>query len=411
MLPAPLAPTLPAPAPGLPAAPPAPPSTPPRTVSGNGSILLRASEQWWKRPADERYLSLGELYQATLARADASEAQVVPNLELEVCTDGDATGSPLVVSAPTAFGSRGEAEQLGLTDWTLGQLASFSKVPARTIKAFCGGVPGGSALMAVAMTQGLAHLAKSDQTQLYARTDRDDGQLMAITSPSYGRIYDHQVVRAIQEATDGGSWTIPAATYADRDPRRATTLYASDRDVFLFLVNEERKIEIQTPQGPRAYSRGFFAWNSEVGASTFGITTFLYDFVCDNRIVWGAQDVREFRIRHSKGGPERFQREGRRLLSDYAEQSGEKTRRQLQAAARHRAGKSEDEVLTFLQRFQYTQTESKKIVEQAKIEEGRADTVLDLVNGATALARGQSHTDARIVAERKASRMLTVAAG
>ena len=82
MLPAPLAPTLPAPVPGLPTAPPAPPSTPPRTVSGKGSMLLRATEQWWKRPADERYLSLEELYQATLARADASEAQVVPNLEL-----------------------------------------------------------------------------------------------------------------------------------------------------------------------------------------------------------------------------------------------------------------------------------------------------------------------------------------
>jgi hypothetical protein len=34
--------------------------------------------------------------------------------------------------------------------------------------------------------------------------------------------------------------------------------------------------------------------------------TFLYDFVCDNRMVCGAREVKEISIRHTKNAPERF---------------------------------------------------------------------------------------------------------
>ncbi len=47
-----------------------------------------------------------------------------------------------------------------------------------------------------------------------------------------------------------------------------TTLYASDRDVFLFLVDDLNPIEAgRLPDGsPDFYFRGFYCWNSEVGA-------------------------------------------------------------------------------------------------------------------------------------------------
>jgi len=45
-----------------------------------------------------------------------------------------------------------------------------------------------------------------------------------------------------------------------------TTLYASDRDVFLFLVDDTHPIEAgKLPNGdPDLYFRGFYCWNSEV---------------------------------------------------------------------------------------------------------------------------------------------------
>ena len=110
---------------------------------------------------------------------------------------------------------------------------------------------------------------------------------------------------------------MPAASYATTNPKRATTLYASDRDVFLFLVDPKNPVEV----GGEQLFRGFYTWNSEVGAATFGLTTFLYRYVCDNRIIWGASDVKELRIRHTGGAPERFGWEGERYLRRYAEES------------------------------------------------------------------------------------------
>ncbi len=53
-----------------------------------------------------------------------------------------------------------------------------------------------------------------------------------------------------------------------------TTLYASDRDVFLLLVDDMNPIEAgRLPDGsPDLYFRGFYCWNSEVGTKTLGMT-------------------------------------------------------------------------------------------------------------------------------------------
>ena len=42
-----------------------------------GSRDARVSSQWFSRPADERFLSLGELYASVRGRADRSETSTV----------------------------------------------------------------------------------------------------------------------------------------------------------------------------------------------------------------------------------------------------------------------------------------------------------------------------------------------
>src|SRR5258705_9958069 len=58
-----------------------------------------------------------------------------------------------------------------------------------------------------------------------------------------------------------------------------TTLYASDRDVFLFLVDDTHPIEAGrlADGSPDWYFRGFYCWNSEVGSKTLGIASFYHD--------------------------------------------------------------------------------------------------------------------------------------
>ena len=61
--------------------------------------------------------------------------------------------------------------------------------------------------------------------------------------------------------------------------------------------------------------------NSEVGSATLSISTFLFDYVCCNRIVWGAQDVKRINIRHTSGAPWRFVEEVAPALAEYAQSS------------------------------------------------------------------------------------------
>src|SRR5205823_289606 len=66
--------------------------------------------------------------------------------------------------------------------------------------------------------------------------------LRALTSVSYGRIWDAAVVDQVIRVNGSGRWQVPAASYSDRDPTRASTLYASDRDVFMFLVDPDSQV-------------------------------------------------------------------------------------------------------------------------------------------------------------------------
>jgi hypothetical protein len=73
--------------------------------------------------------------------------------------------------------------------------------------------------------------------------------------------------------------------------------------------------------------------------------TFLYDYVCDNRMVHGAREVKELTIRHTKGAPERFARQARPLLRAYAEASVSEVEAGLARATRTMVGKSDEEIL------------------------------------------------------------------
>jgi hypothetical protein len=144
----------------------------------------------------------------------------------------------------------------------------------------------------------------------------DDGrvELRAVTGPDYGRIYDHELVAAVQRIAGNGTgdtrWKVPCVldwSTGIYNPhvditQDTTTLYASDRDVFLFLVDDLNPIEAgRLPDGwPDLYFRGFYWWNSEVGAKTLGIASFYLRAVCQNRNLWGVEDFEEISIRHSK---------------------------------------------------------------------------------------------------------------
>jgi hypothetical protein len=47
----------------------------------------------------------------------------------------------------------------------------------------------------------------------------------------------------------------------------------------------------------------------------------LFDYVCCNRIIWGADQYTEIRIRHTKGAPDRWLEEVTPVLREYSQAS------------------------------------------------------------------------------------------
>ena len=183
------------------------------------TTLTRASKQWLSRPDDERYLSLDDLYDAVCGRARESRVLTVPNRSL-LARGSEAAGGDLTL----------EQEDVGIlspTHWSLGQLATLSHTPAKWIREVAA-APAGPAFAAHAVNLGLRHLAGPEKVQLMSR---GEAELRCLVGPDYGRIYDHEVVRAVRELNADERWRVPAASYSVQNPKRATTLYASDRDV------------------------------------------------------------------------------------------------------------------------------------------------------------------------------------
>ncbi len=229
-----------------------------------GERVGRVSSEWFSRPADERFLSLSELFASVRGRAERSRTRTVESAAIRVEATRDNTDR-LALMLP------GSETPVAPTHWSFGQLAALVGAPAAYLRQLPAPLAG------INLQYGLtAHRAEQIKT-----LEVDDGrvELRAVTGPDYGRIYDHELVEAVQRIAGDGvgdtRWKVPGVldwstgVYNPRVDvtRDTTTLYASDRDVFLFLVDDLNPIEAgRLPDGsPDLYFRGFYCWNSEVG--------------------------------------------------------------------------------------------------------------------------------------------------
>jgi hypothetical protein len=359
------------------------------------TTLDAASSQWATRPDDERFLTLDDLAASVDARRDLSFASDVRLDSLAISNDAD---GDLLLTSP-------DGQPVAFTNWSFGQLASLIGAPASYLRKLPAplarvnlewGIEGSDAVLE------RAKLLYQPPAQSAA-----DGQVRAFTSTTYGRIWDADVVHAVQKINQDDRWQVPLKAYDGVNSKRATTLYASDRDVFIFLVDEVRPIDVDG----QTYFRGFYAWNSEVGRATFGLASFLYSYVCANRIIWGARDVEELRIRHTHLAPERFIEQAQPALAAMSEASTQPIIQAIQKAKSTRVGKTVAEVEAWLAKKGFGRVESKVAVELAAHggdtgSSGDPTNVWDLVQGGTAAARGIGHTDARLDSERRWSSLL-----
>jgi hypothetical protein len=186
--------------------------------------------------------------------------------------------------------------------------------------------------------------------------------------------------------------------------------------VFLFLVDDTRPIEIgKLANGdPDLIFRGFYAYNSEVGARALGIATFWLRAVCQNRNLWGVEDFDHLRITHSKYGNQRFVREAAPALERYARSEPTKLLAGINAAKEAVVAKTDEERIEFLGKkgnLDLSLKMAMAIIETHEREEGRKpESIFDMCQGMTAVARTLPNQDTRLELEKQASRLMNRAA-
>jgi hypothetical protein len=288
------------------------------------------------------------------------------------------------------------------TNWAFGQLCQKIGAPAGYIRS----LP--ATLAAQNVNHGLAsnEVADTEPSKLYLHNG-DGLRLHAITSEKYTRIFDNDITRRLVDLSKETQWQpAPAAFDGSRG------LYASDHDLFAFLVDNERRIFEKDSNG--GLSRGFFVWNSEVGASSFGIMTFLYEYVCGNHIVWGASGVQELRIRHVGNADDRAFSELRGELRRYADSSASELEEKIEHAKTYSLGKDKNAVLDALfgkiaGLTKGTILNSYELAESHQDWYGSPTSVWGMVNGITHYAKDLPHADERVRVERSAGKVMEMA--
>src|SRR5882672_2982755 len=300
--------------------------------------LMKASNQWATRPADERFTSLLDMHSHFVEQRQLSRAKVVASRNIHVLPEPDNKG--LLVAGPQGQG-------FAPTHWAFGQLAQLAEAPASYLRS----IP--SPLAADCINYGLQFKRDIEDVGLLLYKNGSP-VIRAATGPNYGRIWNSDIVNGlVKQFGDGltGDFRVPGEFGKHVDVTKAnTTLYAGDRDMFVFLADEEHRIEVPNRRNGEAgsFARGFFVWNSEVGKTTFGIGTFLFDYVCCNRIVWGAEGYGEISIRHTASAPERFIEQAAPALQLYAQSSTQSITKAVQAARAARIDKNGATVDDFL---------------------------------------------------------------
>lgn len=362
------------------------------------TVLMNATRQWSSRPADERYASLATMHAQAVANRNMAAHAKVPMKSLHVVADGD----DVLLNGST--GTRAK-----LTHWAFGQLCGKAAAPASYLRE----LP--APLAADCLNNGLASIESSDNAAImFARGDTTPaggyGELTAraILSEQYTRIWNCDVTQRLVELEQRGPWQpAPAAFDGSRG------LYLGDRDMFGFMVDNNRRI-FETDKGG-GLSRGFFCWNSEVGAASFGVMTFLYEYVCGNHRVWGTSDVREIRIRHVGAADQTAFHKLAVELRRYAESSAADDEAKVIAARNYQIAATKDEVLDTVFGLRIPQLSMKTIEAGYDLAEQRVDwygsprTAWGLAGGITEIARDLPNASERVALDRAATKIMEIA--
>jgi hypothetical protein len=358
------------------------------------TTLEHASREWSSRPADERFSSLESMRNAAHVKRMNSVTRPGRLDAMKVIqTSDDVSGLQLV-------GKQGVG--VDFSNWSFGQFSKMVGAPPSYVST----LP--AKLAAECLNEGLSRREASegnDDVSLLIDQSGNTSQLRSINSDSYTRFHNDEIIEGLMGLESRyGIQPAPAAFDGSRG------LYMGDRDMFAFMVDNDRRIFETLPGG--GLSRGFFLANSEVGARSLWLMTFLYEFVCGNHRVWGAKVLDEVRVRHV--GDDNLRKAMttlRDVLPNYVSASAREDEDKINALRMKTIGSTKEEVTDTIFGMKIAGLTRKVItasVNLAEVEEskyGDPRSVWGITGAMTQIARDLPNADSRTELE-TASRKL-----
>lgn len=337
--------------------------------------LTRAHNELFRRTPDETFASLPALWERCHAEKERSTDRWRPPQSLRPARDEGRLTLDL-----------GEGnEPFRLNDWSFTQLCSLAGVSKETVNRLSPDTA--SRVFRETMPSGNKPL------QLFTQDDL----VRSIHGHGYTRLHNADVVTMLREfAVD---FTPPQQAAGG-----GTGLYCGEQDLFCFLIDPTGWAEI----GGEAFAPGFYVWNSEVGRRSVGISTFWFQAVCQNHIIWDAVEVAEFTRKHTGKVGEALA-DIRRMVEALVE--ARDARRDGFAAVIRKAMETKfaddaDEAMKALARAGITRTLATRALEIARCE-GRF-TIFSVVDALTRLAGELKNAGDRAEADQRASSLLAL---
>lgn len=351
------------------------------------NVGTETQRQWFTRPDDEKFAEVDDLYQHVLNRKQRTHTIETKLMDLEVAV---AAGNGLVL-----FDRASKATAVP-TNWAFSQLSSMvgahpsylSELPAE--------------LASQCLNYGIRKRGYERNRNLELMVVEDEEpQLYAVTSNGYGRAWDANAVRfamEIQHLTNG-RFQAPHDWGGEK-----RSLFAGDRDLHMLFVDGGSLVD---GGGERdQLNRGFILGNSEVGSKAWYFATFLFRIVCGNFGIHGLEQVSFFSIRHTMNAPGKIAQEAMPHIMRYIDASPKNLEEVVHKAKALPLPKDNVLFMEYFRNRKFTGPEIEKAVILADKEEQKHDTLWDMYNGFTAVARGYKNADVAASLQSRAGKLL-----
>ncbi len=342
--------------------------------------LTQASHELFFRPADERFETLAELAIYCHNQREHSRRLKEPS----------AVFSPEVQNGRLTLRINGY-QPLSLNQWSFSQLCSIAGVAKDTVNRLR------PQTAAQVLTETLRERSEDDLD--FQALAFDDSLLRSVNSERYRRLWNIDLVQTLQEfAVD---FVPPQKGF-----NGATGLYAGQQDMFCFLIDPNGWTDI----GGELFAPGFFVWNSEVGRRTVGISTFWYQSICGNHIVWDAVEVTEITRRHI-GRVRDTLAQIRQAIEQLAKKRDERKDRFAKVVAKAMQtayGQDREQTQRLLSQAKFTRPLAQKAIGIAA--ESGGFSIWSMVNALTQLSRQTRFAGSRAELDQKASALLNLVA-